>query len=135
MAVVGSLGVLCVDGSEIGEWIMDKRLEMLEKLEMEGKLGDHCEKVFGKENRYRTAALGLQILEQARCKDLREKEAGLNFEDRVKNHVNLVFSYSSNDDLAAAGKGFKFLGAGIDSKGGEVHVFERTSVEDFNKGG
>lgn len=37
--------------------------------------------------------------------------------------MNLLFSYSANTDHQFAAEGHRFLGAGADDKGSEVHVF------------
>lgn len=43
--------------------------------------------------------------------------------------MNLAFSYNPQTDYELAEKGFKFLGAGNDDKGHEVHVFELMTIE------
>lgn len=44
--------------------------------------------------------------------------------------MNLFISYSMKDDTNATDRGYKFLGAGRDQNGNEVHVFEAMSLED-----
>lgn len=43
--------------------------------------------------------------------------------------MNLVFSYGAKQDMSLANAGFKFLGAGLDGAGSEVHVFQMINVE------
>ena len=51
-------------------------------------------------------------------------------QERVKNETyNLVFSYGVQDDNELDALGFKFLGAGQDELGVEVHVFQKLEVE------
>lgn len=47
--------------------------------------------------------------------------------------MNLVFSYSVNDDNKLAEAGFEFLGAAVDKHGSEVHVFQLLNLEDARK--
>ena len=51
--------------------------------------------------------------------------------DNLKNG-NLLLSYGSAEDKAAADKGYKFLGVTVDVKGREVHVFELKSLSEYN---
>jgi hypothetical protein len=44
--------------------------------------------------------------------------------------MNLVFSYSPEEDHKLAEAGFTFLGASYDNKKGEVHVFQLMSLEE-----
>lgn len=44
--------------------------------------------------------------------------------------MNLVFSYSSDEDKKLDAAGFTFLGAARDSHGSEVHVFQLVSLDD-----
>lgn len=44
--------------------------------------------------------------------------------------MNLVFSYSPEEDHKLAEAGFKFLGASYDNKKGEVHVFQLMSLKE-----
>ncbi|MDU8351153.1 hypothetical protein RYA05_04490 [Pseudomonas syringae pv. actinidiae] len=43
--------------------------------------------------------------------------------------MNLVFSYGAKQDVSLANAGFKFLGAGLDSVGSEVHVFQMMDAD------
>jgi len=43
---------------------------------------------------------------------------------RQQETMNLLFSYTVQEDHTASLHGYKFLGAGYDDKGNEVHVFE-----------
>lgn len=43
---------------------------------------------------------------------------------RQQETVNILFSYTVQEDHMAALHGYKFLGAGYDDNGNEVHVFE-----------
>jgi hypothetical protein len=54
--------------------------------------------------------------------------------DRKKNEAyNLVFSYTVKDDHELSGQGLKFLGAGQDELGVEVHVFEKVEQKKFQR--
>lgn len=44
--------------------------------------------------------------------------------------MNLVFSYSPEEDHKLAEAGFTFLGASYDNKKGEVHVFQLMSLKE-----
>jgi hypothetical protein len=42
--------------------------------------------------------------------------------------MNLIFSYSVNEDNHYSKQGHRFLGAGVNQKGEEVHVFEEVPL-------
>jgi len=42
---------------------------------------------------------------------------------KIKEGFNLLFSYGVKDDENFASEGHRFLGAGLDSNGSEVHIF------------
>lgn len=44
--------------------------------------------------------------------------------------MNIVFSYGADEDIRLDAAGFKFLGAGQDASGQEVHVFQLLSLAD-----
>lgn len=57
------------------------------------------------------------------------------FDERFKdNTYNLVLTYGSDEDILAGKAGCKFLGAARDRNGGEVHVWERVELSEFQKG-
>jgi len=54
----------------------------------------------------------------------------MDFNERKNQEVmNLLFSYSVSEDYAAVNLGYKFLGAGFDKEGNEVHVFKLSDIQ------
>lgn len=88
-----------------------------------------------REKKAQEMAKQLEDAEEKRQEEIEKQRAlEVSYEDRLQSHLNMVFSYTRAEDIKSASMGFKFFGAGRDRIGGEVHVFERVSLEDFNKG-
>ena len=55
------------------------------------------------------------------------------YERRNQKVMNLLTSYSRDEDLNAEAEGHKFLGAAYDSNGKEIHLWELVELSKFHK--